>query len=576
MQLPQALGVAPAVDPSRKLVFQAADCDNLFVLAMPDGRCRQVFPLGHGLGSIVVPPVVFGDYLLVLVNDTASDSSLRVLEIGSAEPQSSDPPLRLVQTISLKGHVDVGPSTAGERVLLATDNGGVHLFERSATDAKLPFREMARTQLAGGAGLVRFPLLQAGACFVGDVQLASFAIDPAKNQVSPVWRDTCKGAICQTPVAIGQTVFSVRHAGDPPGVVVSALSADKGEPYWQTCLAAPLAGEPAVSPDGRTVTAITALGGMFALPMPAAAGLTTVDQPATASRPSPDQPAFCRPVTGVVRCGERLALTGGSESDQVLAFDPADPQKPLACWTLPASLACSPIAFAGGLLAPLCVGQVYLLDPLSGNGLCAPFQPRLRAGALPSWGGPAAVSDKEVVISDGRNKLYRLQLADKPARRLDVAAEVELAEPIVSPLATTGKSVCGVDAAGKLDFFQLPGLARSQQHVLAGRCAWGPCSIGNRVLLATEAGQCYCFDESGQSVWQAALPYGRLAGTPLAVKDHFLAAAASGVVWRLEAASGKELGKVDVGRPLATGPVLVGDRLLIGGHDGSLYQISPP
>ena len=82
-QLPQALGGAPAVDPSRKLVFQAADCDNLFVLAMPGGRCCQVFPLGHGPGSIVVPPVVFGDYLLVAVNETAVFALVAMGSLGS-------------------------------------------------------------------------------------------------------------------------------------------------------------------------------------------------------------------------------------------------------------------------------------------------------------------------------------------------------------------------------------------------------------------------------------------------------------------------------------------------------------
>ena len=65
VQFPQALSVGPAVDPSRNLVFQAADSDNLFVLSMPGKRCCQVLPLGHGPGSIVAPPVVFGNYLLV-------------------------------------------------------------------------------------------------------------------------------------------------------------------------------------------------------------------------------------------------------------------------------------------------------------------------------------------------------------------------------------------------------------------------------------------------------------------------------------------------------------------------------
>ena len=583
VQFPQALGGAAAVDPSRKLVFQAADSDNLFVLAMRDKRCCQVFPLGHGPGSIVAPPVVFGDYLLLAVNDAAGGSSLQVLEIHSVEPRSSAPPLQWVQTIPLKGHVDVGPSIAGQRLLLTTDHGDVHLLERSAAGAKLPLREVTGIQLDGGAGLVRFPLLQAGTCLVGDVHLASFEIQPGNNKLLPAWRDKSEGALCQTPMAIGLTVFSMRHMGDLPGVVVSAVSADKGEPYWQTCLAAPLVGEPTVSSDGRKVTAVTALGGVFELPVRASTGLAAVDQPAAAPLSGPP-----RPVTCVVRCGTKLALVvppsgaippegGTTSADQVLAFGPADPQKPLASWVLPASLACSPIAFADGLLSPLGVGQIYLLDPLSGKGLITPFQPRLQPGALPSWRGPVVVGDKQVVISDGRNRLYRLQLVTEPESHLDVVAKVELAEPIVSSLATTGKAVCGVDVAGKLDFFLLPDLAHpSQQHALAGRCVWGPCRIGNRVMLATDAGTCYCFDESGQLVWQAALPYGPLAGAPLAVKDYYLLAAASGVVWRAEAASGKELRKVDVGCPLATGPVLLGNRLLIGGHDGSLYQIAAP
>ena len=251
VQFPQALGIAAAVDPSRKLVFQAADCDNLFVLAMPGLKCRQVLPLGHGPGSIVAPPVILGDYLLLAVNDTAGDSSLQVLQIRSGEPQSSDPPLQLVQTIALKGHVDVGPSIAGERLLLATDNGDVQLLGTIGRGRQAAAARGGGHHLDGGPGLVRFPLLQADACLVGDLQLVSFEIQPAKKQLSPTWRDASQGAVCQTPMAIGQTVFFVRHAGELPGVVVSAVSADKGRPYWQTCLAAPLAGAPVVSPDGR-------------------------------------------------------------------------------------------------------------------------------------------------------------------------------------------------------------------------------------------------------------------------------------------------------------------------------------
>ena len=219
---------------------------------------------------------------------------------------------------------------------------------------------------------------------------------------------------------------------------------------------------------------------------------------------------------------------------------------------------------------------MFLLDPLSGKNLGGPFQPRLRPGALPAWSQPVAVSDKETVISDGRKKLYRLYLAGTPAPHLAATAEVELAEPIVSPLATVGKIVCGVDAAGQLDFFQVSNLARAGQQPLAGRCAWGPRQVGDRLMLATDSGQLYCFDAAGKLLWQVPLPYGPLAGAPLAAGDHYFLAAVGGVVWRVDGKTGKDLAHVAAGQPLASGPLLVSRRLLLGGFDGNLHQLTPP
>jgi hypothetical protein len=62
----------------------------------------------------------------------------------------------------------------------------------------------------------------------------------------------------------------------------------------------------------------------------------------------------------------------------------------------------------------------------------------------------------------------------------------------------------------------------------------------------------------------------------LRVGTQFLLASQNGIVWRAEAATGKELAKVDAGYPLATGPVLCGQKLLVGGHDGTLYEVRQP
>jgi outer membrane protein assembly factor BamB len=159
---------------------------------------------------------------------------------------------------------------------------------------------------------------------------------------------------------------------------------------------------------------------------------------------------------------------------------------------------------------------------------------------------------------------------------LAALAEVELAQPLVSPVAVVGQLACAVDAAEVLNTFQLPDLSRGPRHQLSGRCVWGPKAISERFMLTTDDGQLFCLDPDGKLLWQAALPYGPLAGTPLPVGNHLVLAAVSGVVWRIEAASGQQVGKVEVGQPLGSGPVLLGDRLLVGGHDGSLLEVKQP
>jgi outer membrane protein assembly factor BamB len=124
--------------------------------------------------------------------------------------------------------------------------------------------------------------------------------------------------------------------------------------------------------------------------------------------------------------------------------------------------------------------------------------------------------------------------------------------------------------------FTLPKLVRGKERPLDGLCALGPVRVGDGVLLSTDDGQLLCFGAKGRLLWQNPLRYGPLAGLPLRVGSHYLLAARNGALWRVDAATGKELGKVETGYPLATGPVAFGGQLLVGGHDGTLYEVRQP
>ena len=192
------------------------------------------------------------------------------------------------------------------------------------------------------------------------------------------------------------------------------------------------------------------------------------------------------------------------------------------------------------------------------------------------WSPAAVVGDNEVLLAEGHTGLYRIGIQSQPKPHLAALAQVDLAEPLISPLAVLGKMVYAVDAAESLVSFELPDLNAGQPRPLAARSVWGPGRVGDYVLLATDDDQLHCLDANRKVVWQVTLAYGPLAGAPLAIDGHYVLAATSGVIWRVEPATGKELGKIETGQPLGTGPVPLGDGLVVGGHDGCLYTLKMP
>ena len=576
-QLPQKLNISPVVDSKRSRIYQLADHSNLYVLSSTDGKCQRVLYLGHESGSISVAPVIIGNYLVVAENRGADSVFLRVL---SLEPKDKTPAPIPIQEVELEGHVDTAPVVSGARMLVSTDKGRLYALRISAANAARPLEKIGQSQSGAKANLIRYPLLINEQFWVADDHLTKFEIQSSLNTLKTKW-STCKdSAFLQPLTAAGGCIFSARRRFGLPGVIVSAIGMDRHDIFWETHLAVGPATEPTVEPDAAKVTLVTALGSIVEVPVaklsaakPSRPGQSVVDKPLVALKPKEIQ----RPVDAVVRTsGGLLALYTGRGSEQMAVFDPQARPIKFRPMVLPEAMAARPVAFGEGLLVPCTVGQVLNLDPRGGGPLLEPFQPKLGGDNRPDWRDPVAVGDQFVLLYDGRRMLYRLGVKQQPKPHLAAFNQVELDARLLSPLAVIGQTAFAVDENNSLRPIALPGLVTGVPRPIDGKCVWGPTAVGGRLLLGTDDDKLLCFDATGKELWKIALLYGPLAGKPLDVGDDFIFASITGVVWRVEAASGKELAKLESGYPLAAGAVLLGEGLLLSGHDGTLYLVDQP
>ena len=121
--MPQAVRLPPVVDAAHGLIFLAAEQSNLIVLdAWTASQCRQVLHVGHEAGTIAAPPAIVGDFLLLPVNDTPGEATIRVFSISQGKEGE---PLRPVQTIRVAGSIDTTPVAVGRGAAVVTAQGSL-------------------------------------------------------------------------------------------------------------------------------------------------------------------------------------------------------------------------------------------------------------------------------------------------------------------------------------------------------------------------------------------------------------------------------------------------------------------
>lgn len=567
---PMPVSCSPLVTSDGRII-QPGDHSSLFVLNSQDMDCTDVAYIGHGAGTIVVPPIELLGHLVVAENPAPNFSLLHVLA-----PNADDGgKLReVIKPIRLTGRVVVPMTTDGKRLVVSTDLGAVEVFELDPRRVESPL-EKAVTGISSmnNAAATGYSHFSGGKLWVGDRQLARYDVQVASGSLARKWIRN-KGDRYIAPFQqFGNVLIAVRQPNGRRGATVTALQIannnSDGQELWEIDLGVPPAGN--VFVNGKALNVVTANTDLFQI------GREELKQPvlnaATARIPSARLPVL----SDAVELGNGVrAFVSASSPGQVVVFDPSA-QSPLKMIELDLGgdePSTTPVAFKGGLIVPSASGAVYIIDPKTGKPAAHEFQPSLTSGQRVNWPRPVVIGD-EIILPDGAGKVYRVGLQSKPQPHLAALAETATDFRPVGSMAAAGTSVYGIRSGISGDdvvALNAADLSMSPESwSLGGRVAWGPETVGDVVMVASDSGELLCLDGGQSQLWRIKLEHGAVAGDPLIVGEQFILTSIRGTVWSIDGKTGNAISTFDVGEPLGSGAMQFGGRSIALGSDGTLH-----
>jgi outer membrane protein assembly factor BamB len=570
LRFAQPLAVSPTIDRQKLRIYAPGEQGSVYSVSLTDMKCIGVTYLGHSAGSIKVPAAAVMDKVAIIENDGVETSRLHLMSLDDKGAIGKQ-----VAERRLNGLAASPPITTGRGMIVVTDRGQIEVYDIATGSAANALTVVANRDPTSKQPLVRYIAVTGRNVWIADTQLTKFSIIPTGNRlpVQEIENNFAGATFSQPMVVLGDALIHIRRPKDRAGYVVTASDTKQGHPLWETDLAIPPAGAPVVDEANKSMTVATAEGYVFYFDE-AAIRSRVQDEPIAAALMPAELPAL----SGAVDLGQGRAVFCAPGANQLLVYNSA--QGAGAKWvTLESPLACNPTRLGDGFIAPLKIGQVFYLSSADGSRLATPFQPRLEPQASLAYKPAAAVGNdgRQFVISDGKQKIYVVQRADQPQPHLEEVKQGDVGpNAIESPVVVLGDTALAVAGGTHLLRFKIPTLETTGDSNLPAPLEWGPYQAGDSLLVATADDKLLCISASGDVKWQMQTQHGAFAGPPLVLPDGVVIVYRKGIIERRSLTDGKAQASANLEQPIATGPALFLQRLVVASSDGTLLVVDKP
>ena len=570
--LPQGVTTAVVGAVNHGLILQVGQHSNIYALNAERFKCDSVYYLGHKPGGVIVPPLVHFGHAFVAENAGVDYSLLHVLAIkddgGQATLTAAQEPIRL------RGNVIVPIVRYGRRILVATDQGGIEVFDVDM-NKRPPVSSAASLAATRTEPLTAFAAAAGGSLWVVDDRLSQYRVQVTTKEITREAITYIGDTFVAQPLITGDQMVHVRHPKAAAGIAISASSLDDiRQNRWEARLEVPIT-TLSVNAE-QQISAVTAAGTLFEIAaqrFTEGGVLQLVDE-------SGPRGHFSEAVA--LPNGETV-LFDPMNYQRAVVFEPGDGRglRNIRLDLGDSRVTAPPVPFGNAILLALGSGDVAALALANGKPIGKPFQPQLAAGESIVWRRPAVLSETEFVIADDRREIYRVALKQDPAPHLELAHSATLTLDLVSTLATLGDTIYAVARSASSDSIVAlspQGLEPVEQIDLGdSRVTWGPETSGDVVLFVTDHSELHCYAAPTEARWKTtAAKLGQPVGLPLAAADMLVFALQRGAVCWVSMDTGEVIGQVELDQRLSAGPVAFRDQFLVAGEDGALIAISLP
>lgn len=557
-------------------VYVVAEHSNVFALSTKDLKCVEVVPVGHEVGTITVAPTGTLRHLFLFENAGLEFSFVHLYSVGAGGGQA-----KLTQdTIRQPGRVVVNPSISDSRVVVTNDRGEVLIYEVNMATKDDPVRLVAATKSDSADPIIGYTGVDRGTLWVCGNRMTRYVMQLSRGSVVRKMVDHDGDTFVAPPMIVGDQIIHARRNSDALGFVVQSqrIAANKLTNIWETTIGTPTAG-PAFKLEGaKSPLVVTSRGAVFDLPNVEPGSSQIVDKTQAkldvttqhyqfmgAAAVDPKNQVFYPPND------ETRSLVVDTTNGKVTAR--------LIAWEIPSTPRdCPPLLWNKQVLVPTKMGQILVVDPITGAADVQPYQPELAFGEQVEWAPPVAVGGGEpsVILSDRLNSLYRLGILDTPEPHLASLEQVKLGESMSGSMAVAGLMLVGVSSQGDHDvlrLFQLPEMAEQPSIEIKSDVIYPPKEAKGRVYCATAGEGLLAIQDDFTLAWSRPLEGRQVVSGPLPIDDKLAVSFAQGEVWLLNANSGEVVQTFDVGEPLVDGLSWSNDQLWAHGYDGTLHRI---